>query len=409
MRLAALLIAIGIFLPQLSQAAYLPICTNSQFSTHPCGEVNTDPDTGQRCYVGSGVGCPDGSYCTPSNANPDNASEFESVRCVSIALPNPQPLENDTQDRGDVTFTPNVAIPGFPTTTPVTGRTAGDYIRALYIYFIGVVGVFAVVMIMYAGYLWITAAGDAGKITQAKEQMNAAVIGLILALTSFLLLQLINPELVKLKSLNLPIVPKILQPVERQEVSEKGQPPVSFDPGTIRNISDYDSLILAAACPDRDLAYRMKALMWIESRGQEKVISPAGAVGLMQMLPSTAGKTIEELQRAEINIPTAAAHLKQLRANTCPARALTKKKSVIDCNARWEEYGTKSCINGDWTYIAAAYNGGLGANCASSDCEGKTWWECEANAGFAETRAYVQKFKVTYDKLVAENALPNCP
>lgn len=102
------------------------------------------------------------------------------------------------------TFTPNVSIPGlFPekgqTSEPIDANIAGRYIRALYVYFVGIVGVLAVVMIMYAGFLWITAAGNSSKITQAKEHMNGAVIGVILALTSFLLLQLINPQLVSLR------------------------------------------------------------------------------------------------------------------------------------------------------------------------------------------------------------------
>lgn len=105
---------------------------------------------------------------------------------------------------GETCFTPNVNIPNlFPakgkTTEIIDANIAGRYIRALYIYFVGIVGVLAVVMIMYAGFLWITAAGNSSKITEAKEHMNGAVIGVILALTSFLLLQLINPELVALR------------------------------------------------------------------------------------------------------------------------------------------------------------------------------------------------------------------
>jgi len=116
----------------------------------------------------------------------------------------------------DPTFTPNVPIPGlFPengkTSEPIDANIAGRYIRALYIYFISIVGVLAVVMIMYAGFLWITAAGNSSRITEAKEHMNGAVIGVIIALTSFLLLQLINPELVTLRIPFLQPVDKIVQ------------------------------------------------------------------------------------------------------------------------------------------------------------------------------------------------------
>jgi len=309
-----------------------------------------------------------------------------------------------------VTFTPNVTIPGFPTTAKVNGRTAGDYIRALYVYFIGTVGVFAVAMIMYAGFLWITAAGNSTRVTQAKEQMNGAVIGLILALTSFLLLQMINPDLVKLKDLNLPTVPRILQTVEISQSSEKGAPPVSFDASKIGNLDAYDAMFLKIACnppyTDRDLAFRWKAIMTIESSGRKDVISSANAVGLMQLLPSTAKKTIAELQDPETNIVAGAAYVKQLRANTCPTQAKLKSGKNVDCT--WPQ-GQQSCVQGDWKYITAAYNGGLGANCASKTCPGKTWWECEQNGGFAETRNYVLKFQAAYKVLTEKNWLPNCP
>lgn len=39
--------------------------------------------------------------------------------------------------------------------------------------------------------------------------------------------------------------------------------------------------------------------------------------------------------------------------------------------------------------VIAAYNGGPGANKASISCPGYTWWECSANGGYAETRNYV--------------------
>lgn len=386
-------------------AGYQICDPQGSFSTAPCGKIipNGFP-SGESC-IGS-YGCPAGQSCTPESdpsVSPLLLKSYIGANCVSTQ-------ENATDDESTlpdpVTFTPNVEIPGFPTTTKVNGRTAGDYIRALYVYFVGVVGVFAVVMIMYAGFIWITAAGNAGKITQAKEQMNGAVIGLILMLTSFLLLQLVNPELVKLRDLNLPTVPRILQPAELTQSSEKGVSPTSFDPGKVGNANSYDAMFLAKACPDRDLAFRLKAIMIIESGGRATVISSANAVGLMQLLPGTAHKTVAELQDPQTNITAGAAYVAQLRARTCPARATLKSGKVVDCT--WPE-GQQSCIEGGWKYIAAAYNGGLGANCASKSCPGKTWWECEQNPGFAETRNYVVKFETALKVLTNNNWLPNCP
>lgn len=84
----------------------------------------------------------------------------------------------------------------------------GQYLSILYNYLIGIAGVLATVMIMVGGVRWLLAAGDPGKIGAAKETIGSAVIGLALALGSFLILNTINPQLVELR---LPYIPKVVQ------------------------------------------------------------------------------------------------------------------------------------------------------------------------------------------------------
>lgn len=93
----------------------------------------------------------------------------------------------------------SVPIPGFDSSIDVTETTLGDYVRALYVWFVGVAGIIAVVMTMWAGVRWITAAGNQSRIESARTTMNGAVIGLIILLTSYLLLTWINPALVTLR------------------------------------------------------------------------------------------------------------------------------------------------------------------------------------------------------------------
>ena len=50
---------------------------------------------------------------------------------------------------------------------------------------LGFLGIIAVLIILYAGFLWMTAAGNEDKITQAKGMMSAGVIGLIIILAAF--------------------------------------------------------------------------------------------------------------------------------------------------------------------------------------------------------------------------------
>lgn len=78
-------------------------------------------------------------------------------------------------------------------------RDLADYLGLVFQYAVGVAGIFAVALIMWGGMKWIFAGGDTGKVGEAQKTIQSAVIGLILALGSYLLLNTINPKLVTLQ------------------------------------------------------------------------------------------------------------------------------------------------------------------------------------------------------------------
>ncbi|OGF27816.1 hypothetical protein A2331_06950 [Candidatus Falkowbacteria bacterium RIFOXYB2_FULL_34_18] len=51
--------------------------------------------------------------------------------------------------------------------------------------FLGFLGIIAIVLIVYAGWLWMSSAGDSSKIDKAKKTLIAAIIGFIIILASF--------------------------------------------------------------------------------------------------------------------------------------------------------------------------------------------------------------------------------
>ncbi|MBI5733457.1 MAG: hypothetical protein HY973_00740 [Candidatus Kerfeldbacteria bacterium] len=66
-------------------------------------------------------------------------------------------------------------------TSPV--RIAATVINVI----LGLVGVLAVVLIIYAGFAWMTAAGNEEKIKSAKKVLTGAVIGLLIIMASFII------------------------------------------------------------------------------------------------------------------------------------------------------------------------------------------------------------------------------
>lgn len=110
----------------------------------------------------------------------------------------------------DVEFTPNVSIPGssqfqagVSTTLGSSFSSLGSYIKDIYNYLILIVGLVAAVVLMVAGIIWLTAAGNTSRISAAKSWITGSLTGLVLALSSYLILQTINPYLTEFRDINL--------------------------------------------------------------------------------------------------------------------------------------------------------------------------------------------------------------
>ena len=201
----------------------------------------------------------------------------------------------------------------------------------------------------------------------------------------------INPDLVNFAGLQMLEITRIVQSEEGRSVSEKGAPPVAFnrDPA---DTSAWDAEIEAAALDGSPIIDPnwIRAIISVESSGRPGVVSWAGACGLMQLLPTTAKKSCEELKDPIVNIQAGTAHFKSLLRDTCPG-----ENREHPC--KWG----MACEEGNYDYALAAYNGGRGANWCSreTECMGQTWGECTKNQGYHETRVYVKRVRIIYDKL----------
>ncbi|TAK05244.1 hypothetical protein EPO33_04720 [Patescibacteria group bacterium] len=81
-----------------------------------------------------------------------------------------------------------------------------SYVTALYRYGLGVGVTLAMVMVVVGGFQYMTARGNPSAVGAARGRITNAILGLLLLLGSFTLLQTINPDLVTLRNI---IVPEI--------------------------------------------------------------------------------------------------------------------------------------------------------------------------------------------------------
>ena len=81
------------------------------------------------------------------------------------------------------------------------------YFKYVYQIGLGIVGIAALTMIVIGGAMYMTSAGNASQKSEAKDRITSAVLGLILALSAYLILYTINPDLVKLTKVQLQYPP----------------------------------------------------------------------------------------------------------------------------------------------------------------------------------------------------------
>ena len=262
----------------------------------------------------------------------------------------------------------------------------------------------AVIAFTWAGFLMVTAAGNTSQIEKARGVFSTVIIGFILVLAAWLIVNVIlstftgsglqiwtsQVSCVDLENLRNPT------PGEGRVVVGGGtdaEIPENQIPGRIAGTEQYreELCALAAAEGVGGQCDHLQALMTIESNGNAGAVSPAGAIGLMQVLPSTArvlDPDLKELSHFEV--------VEKLKDPSYNMQLGVKLYS--------QDYAR---YNGDLTLVSAAYNGGRGANEPSRDCPGLRKWECPwdnpehtvPNTGYIETRNYVVNVNNTYEKI----------
>ena len=90
--------------------------------------------------------------------------------------------------------------------TDIKSITITKYFSAFYTYTMGLIGILSTVVIMWGGFIWITAGGNQARVSVAQSWIGASLSGLILALSAVVILNVINPKLTQKPVLNVETV-----------------------------------------------------------------------------------------------------------------------------------------------------------------------------------------------------------
>ena len=102
--------------------------------------------------------------------------------CVTMALGFLLPAQVSTVDLGDSMLTQTRSNAGYASADSTTFATmVGRVIKAA----MSFLGVIFIALMVYGGFLWMTARGEDAQVTKAKDLIRAALIGIIIVVAAY--------------------------------------------------------------------------------------------------------------------------------------------------------------------------------------------------------------------------------
>ncbi len=117
------------------------------------------------------------------------------IQQQALASIGAKPIASENPAVGSYNYTLLEKIPGIDS----KNLNFAAYLSAIYKLAIWIVGLCALFMFLVGAFMYMLSAANTSKIGSAKSIMQDALIGLVLALSSYLILYVINPDLVNLK------------------------------------------------------------------------------------------------------------------------------------------------------------------------------------------------------------------
>jgi hypothetical protein len=267
---------------------------------------------------------------------------------------------------------------------------------------VGILFIIFVIIIIVSGVQITASAGNAGALTSARRRIGNAIAGFVIVLLAWFAMDTLLKALVggqaygvwrDIQCVDQPVA-RIYHPTPGESRGVAHTAVGLVDEAQLAALSAPDDKVAAAAAAaglSPEQIRNLRAIMRVESGGCRSLVSPAGALGCMQIMPQTAlqyDPNLRHLSPAELRAKLRDDHRYNIALGVRIYADLYRQ------------------FNGDTRLVHAAYNGGPGANAPSRDCPGLRRFECVwdspgchntgrtdcvPNRGYQETRDYVQK------------------
>lgn len=130
----------------------------------------------------------------------------------------------------------------------------GEYVKAVYLYLLGIAGLVAVIVFIHAGFEWVASGGNAHAVESAKKRIFNASIGMVILFGSYTILNVINPKLTSFEGIRVPIIKRVELDFESMETDVN--PDGGFDIEGTPNYGFRDTFMYKQADPKwRGVAY----------------------------------------------------------------------------------------------------------------------------------------------------------
>src|SRR5688572_10663375 len=172
---------------------------------------------------GTPTSCPAGSE--PDQVFPDAVADSDDAASGVPISDEGYSATCDPADDAPVPITLGVNVGGIQ---EVSGLP--EYINTVYRYLVSIILVVAIVMVVYGGFLYLTGAAGIGSIQRGKQIIKDALIGMVVVLAAYAILQTINPRTTQFR-----LNPTKIECVSIEAASSTARDPGADEGGAIRN------------------------------------------------------------------------------------------------------------------------------------------------------------------------------